>query len=362
MKKQIATKQNVGIDISKDDFKVSFRQLLVGGRQRIKGSRTFKNTAKGFQQFVTWVERHRCSFAGVRITLEATGVYHEQLVYYLEDKTDYHLSVVLANQAKAFMKSLNQKSKTDKADAIALGQMGLERDLKQWKPISKNMLVLKQLVRERIRLLKAKTVLSNQLHALRYSYSPNKGSIKRIKAHIKLINKQIKEVEAYVKAAVEADKELLERIDNVCKARGLGLITVATVVAETGGFVLFTSQSQLISFAGYDVVHRQSGTSVNGKTRISKKGNKYIRRALYFPALTIVKYEPHFQQLYERVTQRTGIKMKGYVAVQRKLLILIYTLFKKNEAYDSGYEQKRKEAENAEKNQETMEKKTMALS
>ena len=65
-----------------------------------------------------------------------------------------------------------------------------------------------------------------------------------------------------------------------------------------------------------------------------KKGNSHIRRALYFPAICMVKHEPAFTQLYERVLESSGIKMKGYVAVQRKALVLIYTLFKNNEAYD----------------------------
>jgi hypothetical protein len=81
----------------------------------------------------------------------------------------------------------------------------------------------------------------------------------------------------------------------------------------------------------------ESGSSIKGKTRISKKGNKYIRRALHFPALVIIRYDPNFKQLYDRVYDRTKIKMKGLVAVQRKLLLLIYTLFKNNKAYDINY-------------------------
>ncbi|HAD13144.1 MAG TPA: IS110 family transposase, partial [Saprospirales bacterium] len=106
---------------------------------------------------------------------------------------------------------------------------------------------------------------------------------------------------------------------------------------ETDGFALFKNKAQLVSFAGYDVVQRESGTSVKGTTRISKKGNSYIRRALYFPALTAVKYEPQFKDFYQRVFEKSFIKMKGYVAVQRKLLVLIYTLYKKEEPYDPQY-------------------------
>jgi len=102
-------KQNVGADISKDDFKVAFYRLDQNGRKYIKGSRTFKNTLAGFMEFLTWIEKHRVEELEVRITLEATGVYHENLVHFLEDNGHY-VSVVLANQSKAYAKSLNLKT------------------------------------------------------------------------------------------------------------------------------------------------------------------------------------------------------------------------------------------------------------
>ena len=74
----------------------------------------------------------------------------------------------------------------------------------------------------------------------------------------------------------------------------------------------------------------------------TKKGNKYIRRALHFPALGAVRREPVFTALYERVFDRTKInpdsyREKGYVAVQRKLLVLIYAIFKNDLEFDPEF-------------------------
>ena len=336
-------KQNVGVDISKDDFKVSFHQLKDNYQSRIKASRTFKNTLTGFKAFVQWMQRHSAKDVEIRITIEATGVYYEQLVYFLQDQGNYHLSVLLPNQSKAFAKSLGINTKTDKVDAQILGQMGLERNLKKWAPMSNDLRVLKQLTRERVTLLDEKVALDNRLHALNHSYRPSNEVVKRLRKRLKWTIRQIKQVEKNIAQQVEKDPALKERIDNVCQVKGLGLITVVSVVAETGGFELFTSRAQLTSFAGYDIVERQSGSSIKGKTRISKKGNRFIRRALYCPAMAVVRYEPQFQQLYERVFDRTAIKMKGLVAVQRKLLLLIYTLFKNNVKYDPDFAQKKAE-------------------
>lgn len=337
--KPTVIRQNAGIDVSKDDFKVCLYQLLADQRQRIKATRTFKNTLTGFKGFLNWAEKHRAP-STVRVTIEATGVYYEQLVHFLHDLTDYHLSVLLPNKSKAFAKSLNVKTKTDSVDAKILGQMGLERNLDRWQPLSPNIRTVKQLCRERVALLDERTALLNKVHALGHAHQPHKEAIKRLRKRIGLANRQLKEVEAQIAQSVNKDGALKERIEKICMVKGLGLITVATIVAETNGFALFTSRSQLTSYAGYDVIQRESGTSIKGKTRISKKGNRYIRRALFFPAISAVRHEPQFQQLYERVLDRTAIKMKGLVAVQRKLLLLIYALFTKNETYDPKYVEK----------------------
>lgn len=343
MKLQVV-KQNVGADMSKNDFKVCLQQLYSNQVRKIKKTSSFKNTPEGFKAFVMWLRKNIDPNAPLRITLEATGIYYEQFVHYLNDYTDFHISVLLPTMTKAYFKSLNIKSKTDKIDAKTLGQMGIERDLKRWQPLSDQMHQLRQLTRNRVSLVEMKTMVKNRLHATEHSYSPSKEVIKQLKAQIRLLDRQIKKTEIEIEAIVDNDEMLEERIEKICKIKGLGLMTVATVVAETGGFVLFNSRSQLVSYAGYDVVQNQSGTSVNSKTKISKKGNRFIRRALYFPSISMSRMEPAFKSLHDRVFHKTRIKKKAFVAVQRKALILIYTLFKNNAEYDPNYQNHKSEA------------------
>lgn len=332
-------KQNVGIDISKDDFKVCFYQLWSNGQQKIKGSRTFKNSLNAFKALHTWITKKNLGRTEqVRITLEATGVYHESLVHYLHSQDNYYISIVLPNKAKAYFKSYNLKSKTDKIDARALGLMGLERDLRQWNPPTKKLYELRQLTRARVSLVEESTRVKNRLHALMHSHLPCKLVIKQVKQQIKMFVKQIKELEALIANVIINDSLLKKQVERVSKIRGLGLITIATILAETDGLALFESKKQLVSYAGYDVVQEQSGSSINKKGRISKKGNKYIRRALYFPSISMSIHEPVFKNLYERVCSRTNIKKKGLVAVQRKALVILYTLIKKEVEFNPGFE------------------------
>ena len=247
------------------------------------------------------------------------------------------MSVQLAKNVKFFMQSHNIKSKTDDIDAQAIAQMGLERKLKLWQPGSIQMRLLKHLCRERIMLQAEQTSVKNQSHAWKHTYKPEKNILKRLENRLSFIKEQIQEIEQEIKSIVENDQDLAKRVANVCTIKGVGLLSAIVIIAETNGFALFNNKAQLISYAGYDVVRKQSGNS-EAKTRISKKGNKNIRKALFFPATTACRFNTKMKSTYEKISERTAIKMKGNVAVQRKMLILIYTIYKNNIPYDENYQ------------------------
>ena len=141
-----------------------------------------------------------------------------------------------------------------------------------------------------------------------------------------------------IEQLILADQVLKAGVDRLCAVKGLGLLSVATLVAETNGFTGFANLRQLVSFAGYNVVENQSGQWI-GKTRIFKKGNSRVRRILYMPALNAVRFgEPTCKSLYERVYERSHIKMKAYVAVQEKLLTLCFSLWKNETIYQPNYQ------------------------
>lgn len=329
-------KQSVGLDVSKDTVAACFSQREISKPFRILSSRTFSISVTGFKQLHEWIVRQRDPTVDLHFLMEATGVYYEDLAYFLQSK-DYRVSVLLPNKTAAYAKSLDCKTKTDKADAKKLAQMSIERELMQWTPPNETMLKIKRLCRERAELTGEKVAFKNRLHAKNHAHAPLDQSIKRAKAALKFIDSQIKEIEKEIKAAVNEDPDIKQRMDKVCSIKGIALITAATVVSEANGFTLFKNKGQLVSFAGYDVVENQSGTSVDSPTRISKRGNHRIRKALHFSALVAVKYEPEFKNLYDRVFGLTKIKMKAYVAVQRKLLVLIYTLYKNNTDFNANF-------------------------
>jgi len=335
-------KQCLGLDVSKDKLDACFSKLCADQSVKIQGTREFSNTPQGWKAVVSWVNRFRKDAAiPFVVVLEATGVYHEGVAYHLKD-SGFAVSVTLPNKSKNYARSLNMKTKTDSVDAQVLARMGLERQMDVWQGPSGTLRTLKRLTRERDALLEHKTAVSNQLHASCHEHQADRHIIQRRQQHIAFLNGQIKDVEAQIEQVLAGDAELRQRIENVCTIKGVSTLTAVCVVAEANGFDLIENRNQLVGYAGYDVADRQSGTSVRGKTRISKKGNSHIRKALHFPALTASRHEPKLKNLYERVLERNPkVKMIGAVAVQRKLLVLIYTLYKTNKPFDNLYEEKK---------------------
>lgn len=331
-------KYSTGIDMSGTDFKVCFSQIDFEQRVKVKGSRKFTNTLKGYQSFDTWLKKHHKNKAiPLKIVVEATGIYHEKLSYFLY-KNGYTISVVLPNRSKKYLESLGLKSKTDKLDAKGLAQMGAEQNLQPWQPFSDHIYELKTLTRHRDRLQKMITSTTNQIHAHERMGYITKSVIRQLKQLFKNFNTQLEKIEAEIDKVLHKDEQIAHRANLIADSiKGVGIMTVATIAAETNGFQLFSSAVQLTSYCGYDVVENQSGKR-KGKTKISKKGNAHIRKALHFPALNVVRLNTGtFPDLFERILNRTLIPMKGYVAVQRKLLCLIYALWKKEQAFDPQF-------------------------
>lgn len=329
-------RQCIGIDCSKNELAACF-SLLAGDFQVVhKATRIFPNTPGGFSQLLKWSRRLANSDKALMHVVEATGVYHERMAYYLHEH-QCAISVVLPNRAKHFSLTLKVKTSNDKVASKMLATLGLEKKLDTWQPPYPLFVQLKTLTRERDQMLQERNQIGNQLHALEQSASGGKSSIKRIKVRLRLLEKQIMEIEHELEALVETDENLSERIKNICTIKGIGFLTAVIVIAETNGFHLIRNKKQLVSYAGYDVVEKQSGTSVHSKARISGRGNRRIRKALYFPAFVVVKQYVELRGFYERLEQKHGIKMKAYTAVQRKLLVLIYTLWKKNEAFNPEF-------------------------
>jgi transposase len=327
----------VGIDVSKNELQCCISVIDQLQKVTVKSSTKFTNTKTGFTRLHQWITtRHKHQEVPLVVVMEATGIYYEQIAMYLFQQ-HYAVSIVLPNKAKKYLQSTGLKSKNDKIDAQGLARMGAEQCLELWQPMDSYFYQLRELTRQHQSLQELKTSVHNQLHASQTGMYQNELVVAQLQALLITLDEQINELAAAIEKHIDDQQEVKHRVDNICKIKGVGTLTVAVILAETNGFALFENSRQLVSYAGYDVVENQSGNH-KGKTKISKKGNSHIRRAMHMPAFGVVSNEQHpFIDLFKRTFKRHGQKMKSYVAVQKKLLVIIYALWKNNSAYELNY-------------------------
>ncbi len=330
------TNQCIGIDISKASFTACLCKRQLSGPESTSDVVEFENNKRGFNQFVKWSRKLTDNSIPLVYAMEATGIYYEGLAYHLS-RLNQNVSVILPNKVKYFSKSLNIKTKTDIVDARIIAKMGVERSLALWQPPEPIFKQLRGLTRLYSDLKKERTTFGNRLAACQSGEDPLAFVVNSNKKIIKEIELQLAKCEKEIKTLIYSEEWLATKVEKLLSIKGVGLITIAIILAETQGFKLIRNGKQLVSYAGFDVVQRESGTSIKGKTRISKKGNSRIRAALYFPALVSSRFNKDFKNIYERINAGKSSKMVGVTALQRKILLLIYSLWKKDQSFIEDY-------------------------
>jgi transposase len=328
-------KQNVGIDVGRDDLKVCLSVLTRKFEMETHVQQVYTNDKKGWVTLSAWLGKQlKPGEEPLHCTMEATGVYYENLAHYLHGQ-NYKVHVVLANHSKSYGRSLGIKSKTDKIDARTLSKMGLERTLREWTPPGTVLIKLKQMIRERERFVNIRTVLKNSLHSCEYRAFPHASTADRTNGAISFIKGQIRLINGEIASVMQTDEEIKRKLPYLLSIPGVGVLTAATVISETRGFAGTVNCRQIAGYCGLDVQIAESGTW-KGQSRISKKGNSHLRHALYMSALSKIRFDASTKEHYEKLKGRT-CPMKALTAECRKLICLMYTLWKKEEMYCPDY-------------------------
>ncbi len=324
---------NVGIDMAKKDFKTVILAVSPRGDMLDCGHGVFANSPAGFKSFLIWCNTSVTS-AQRTFTMEFTGRYSDKLAVHLYQQ-NYVLFMVSPYKSKRFRESYDPDIKTDDRDAQILAIMGLERKLSPWKPDSEFFGNLKIIVRERVGLVKQKTSILNKLHSLKFAAIDTLPTEKRLRERLKLIRKHLREIDKQIEDYLKTDPIVWQKVQNVKTIPGIGLSTIATVLAETDGFAKTTSARKLSAFAGYKVTVKDSG-QFKGLGHISKRGNKFIRHAMHMPTLSIIQCNSLLKAKYESLKPRKVKSIIATTAIERKALILIYSIYKNDTVFNAN--------------------------
>lgn len=155
-----------------------------------------------------------------------------------------------------------------------------------------------------------------------------------VEEHLSYLNKQIKRTEELIRNHINNHPGLKQQSQLLDSIPGIAETTAALLLSEITDIKQYRSARQVAAYAGLVPRERQSGSSVRGRTRLSKIGNARLRRALYFPAITALRCSSFFQAWAKGLQERGKSKMSVICAVMRKLIHLAYGVLKSEKPFD----------------------------
>ena len=338
-------RQCIGVDISKKKFTFCLCQSTEQDLHFYTKPKEFENSESGFKHLLEWSGKEVESSVPYSFLMETTGCYHESLAIFLARKGQT-VFVVHANKAKNFARLNGQRTKTDLVDSRMLAMMGCDTtNLKAWPLPDEKYLHLREMSRLSEQLEKTRTQVLCRMEAVTHSGFVDKTVLNRHKALLKSIERLQTANEKEMDELVDGDLVMHPGVQNMESIKCVGRKTAVMVVAETLGFHQMTSAKQVASYAGLDVKKEQSG-DMDKKGHMTKRGNAHLRAGLYFPAMVASWSNPQLMDDYNRIcASHPQSKTIALVALERKLLCLMYSLWKSGKRWDPEYGQNKRQEE-----------------
>lgn len=313
----------VGIDVSKSTLDVCIYSLDTYS--------TFDNSPSGYRKLVSWVKRSiNCLLDQVLFCCEHTGIYSYPLSKYLSEK-HHNFAIISGLEIKRSMGI--QRGKDDKIDAQRIALYGYRRkeEIKLYQLPEDEIAQLHQLYTLRERLVKQRAgyqaTMKDQTQF--FKISDNKLLFSIPKRLIKEFDKDIERIDAQMDAIVEENSELTQLYKLITSITGIGRQTALYLIIVTNGFLLFDDPRKLASYAGIAPFPYSSGTSVKGRTKVSKLANKKLKSLLNMCARAAIQHDPELKLYFERRTEAGKDKMNSLNAVRNKLLYRVFAVIKR---------------------------------
>lgn len=319
---------DVGIDVSKRKLDIA---LLTNSKTK---SKVFDNTPSGYRSLSQWLIERGAAQGCTHICMEATGPYSEAVAIALVE-SGWRVSVVNPARIKGFAQGELARNKTDRADASLLARFCAAMRPSLWTPPSAEWRELRGWV-DRLQALKdMHQQESNRLEA--HTVTGQAALVESVRAHLDWLTQQIKALERDIDDHIKRYPELKRDAELLHSIPGIGSTTVAKVLAYAGDIRRFSNAKALAAFIGVTPRQRLSGSSVKGRTMMSRTGHADLRRALYMPGLVARKHNPVLRVFGDRLSA-AGLAPKAVVgAVMRKLAHLIYGVIKSGQPFDADF-------------------------
>lgn len=308
-----------GVDISKDVF--DYYGSNRGYGQCI-------NAEKGFISFLKLLPK------GSLVVMEATGYYHYLLAKFLYEK-GMLVSVVNPLSVKRFIQMKLSKVKTDKSDSRAICEYGMSQDVPLYSAPERVQSECFQLYSLLSIYLKKLTATKNKKKGEEVLGVPSIYVYDSLNRDLDHLSKEISGIETRLLELVKQERQ--EQLTLITSIPGIGVKTALFLIIITDGFSKFERASQLCSYAGLTPTIKHSGSSVRGRSRISKIGNKRLRNLLFLCSFSACTQNKACQGIYDRLVAKGKSKKLALIAVSNKLLKQSFAIAKSGLPYDENY-------------------------
>jgi len=251
-------------------------------------------------------------------------VYHLDAALALRAAPGIEVMVANPRATKDFARAQMQRSKTDRTDALSLLEFVRRMPFEVWTPPPREILELRALARHLAALAVTRAQEKNRRHALGRVSGVGAPVADAIDAHIAHLDDTIARLQAEAVKGIARSPELAAAFSHLVSVKGIAEASAVAILAELAVLPQDMSAREWVAHAGLDPRRQESGTSVRGQVRISKVGNRHLRRALFMPTIVAVQHEPRIRAFYEKLIARGKKPMQANVAVMRKLLHAIH--------------------------------------
>lgn len=312
-------------------LEVSAEVLVVALDNGQLRSSEFPNTAAGHQQLLRFVRKHSSE---CRICLESTGLYGLDAALALHAQPGIEIMVANPRSVRHFAQAMMRRSKTDPLDAQLLAEYARRMPFQPWQPPSLAGRQLCAVSRAIHQLTEINVMQKNQLHAAGATQTTPQIVLRELERSLANHQRSIQRLTRQAWELIASDSQLQQRFQLLLSFPGIAETSALQLLGE---LVLLSPDfkvRQWVAYAGLDPRQYTSGKSIEKKVRISKVGNRHLRRALYMPVLVAVRHNPQFRAYYRRLLAHGKIKMVALVAAMRKLLHGIYGVFQSLQPFD----------------------------
>lgn len=318
--------QYLGIDIAKASFHVCL--LTATGKRKNKRC---DNTPSGHQELLTWLQRQ--GVTQLHACLEATGAYGEALAAFLHAQ-GFRVSIVNPKVIAHYAKSRLSRIKTDPVDAGLIADYCQKEQPAPWEPLPVEVKALQALVRRLDALEEMRQMEQNRLLAGDHPAAV----LASLQAHLAYLDQEIQATRTQIGKHIDGHPGLKGARDLLDSIPGVGDKTIAWLLGELGTMTQFRTARQVVAFAGLTPGIHESGSSVKKRGSLCKMGSGRLRAALYFPAMSALRYNPFIKALGIRLKASGKDNLVIIIAAMRKLLHQAFGVLRNGKPFDPHWQ------------------------